>query len=227
LSNPQLTELRQKDELLTAIRAPIESDDERRRCERSLLAYTHAGWRWAGEPGRFVDNWHIECMCEHLEAVANRQILRLLINVPPRHYKSMGLNVFFPSGVWAQNPYPDEDHPHRAIREETWMGPGVRFAYLSYDAELSTEHSIKCRELIESPWYQNHWGGRFQLTQNLKTHYNNDKGGQRKSGTLHGMTGFGANIFGYDDPHDLQNVGCAVTPIHTSSRRASRIMTRT
>jgi hypothetical protein len=45
---------------------------ERRACERSLLAYTHAGWRWAGEPGRFVDNWHIECMCEHLEAVAWR-----------------------------------------------------------------------------------------------------------------------------------------------------------
>jgi hypothetical protein len=35
-----------------------------------LLAYTRAGWRWAGEPGRFVGNWHIECMCEHLEAVA-------------------------------------------------------------------------------------------------------------------------------------------------------------
>jgi hypothetical protein len=171
-----------------------------------LLAYTHAGWRWAGEPGRFVDNWHIECMCEHLEAVANRQILRLLINVPPRHYKSMGLNVFFPSWVWAQNPDPTGEYPDRRIRDETWMGPGVRFAYLSYDSELSTEHSIKCRELIESPWYQNHWGDRFQLTQNLKTHYNNDKGGQRLSGTMHGLTGFGANIFGYEDPHDLQNV---------------------
>jgi hypothetical protein len=50
-----------------------QADDEleRRACERSLLAFTHAGWRWAGEPGRFVDNWHLECMCEHLEAVAN------------------------------------------------------------------------------------------------------------------------------------------------------------
>jgi hypothetical protein len=44
------------------------------------------------------------------------------------------------------------------------------------------------------------------LTQNLKTHYDNNRGGERKSGTIHGMTGFGANILGYDDPHDLQNV---------------------
>src|SRR5260370_14782249 len=72
--------------LLRAINQQIADDSARRECERSLLAYTHAGWRWAGEPSRFVDNWHIECMCEHLEAVANRQILRLLINLPPRHY---------------------------------------------------------------------------------------------------------------------------------------------
>jgi hypothetical protein len=86
------------------------------------------------------------------------------------------------------------------------MGPGVRFAYLSYDAELSTNHSIKCRDLIESPWYHDLWPERFCLTQNLKTHYDNNRGGESKYGTIHGMTGFGANILGYDDPHDLQNV---------------------
>jgi hypothetical protein len=69
-------------EVLTQEIRQGENEQERRACERSLLDYTHAGWRWAGEPGRFVDNWHIECMFEHLEAVANRQILRLLINVP-------------------------------------------------------------------------------------------------------------------------------------------------
>jgi hypothetical protein len=74
----------------------LDDDDERRACERSLLAFTHVGRRWAGEPGRFV-----ECMCEHLEAVANRQILRLLINVPPRHYKSMGERILYIVSVGA------------------------------------------------------------------------------------------------------------------------------
>jgi hypothetical protein len=62
-------------ELTERQRQQIRDEKERRACERSLLAFTHAGWRWAGEPGKFVDNWHIECMCEHLEAVANRQIV--------------------------------------------------------------------------------------------------------------------------------------------------------
>jgi hypothetical protein len=39
--------------------------------------------------------------------------------------------------VWAQNPDPDGQHPERSIRKDCWMGPGVRFAYLSYDAEFS------------------------------------------------------------------------------------------
>jgi hypothetical protein len=73
------------------------------------------------EPSPFVSNWHIECMCEHFEGVSHRQILRLLINIPPRHSKSLGLNVFFPAWVWAQNPDPDGQHPERSIRSDCWM----------------------------------------------------------------------------------------------------------
>jgi hypothetical protein len=43
------------------------------------LDFTKESWRWV-EPSPFCSNWHIECMCEHFEAVSHRQILRLLIN---------------------------------------------------------------------------------------------------------------------------------------------------
>jgi hypothetical protein len=46
-------------------------------------------------------------------------------------YKSLGLNVFFPSWVWAQNPDLTGQHPERAIREETWMGPGDQLLALA------------------------------------------------------------------------------------------------
>jgi hypothetical protein len=198
----QLRKEKRKIELAQQDLTRLKPEDQRRTFEGSLLDFTKESWRWV-EPSPFCSNWHIECMCEHFEAVSHRQILRLLINVPPRHSKSLGLNVFFPAWVWANNPNVDGQHPDNAIRKDCWLGPGVRFAYLSYDAELSTNHSIKCRQLIESPWYHDLWGERFCLTQNLKTHYDNNRGGERKSGTIHGMTGFGANILGYDDPHAL------------------------
>jgi hypothetical protein len=96
-------------------------ESQRRTCEGSLLEFTNKrAWRWV-EPSPFVSNWHIECMCEHFEAVAHRQILRLLINIPPRHSKSLGLNVFFPAWVWAQ--HPDGLDPDRAL---SGLGVGAK-----------------------------------------------------------------------------------------------------
>jgi hypothetical protein len=98
-----------KPALMTASR-PAE-DMLRDRCdtiryERSLLDFIGGFWRCI-EPKGFQSNWHIEAICDHLEAVASRQIKHgLLINIPPRHMKSLGANVFFPAWIWAQNPNP-------------------------------------------------------------------------------------------------------------------------
>jgi hypothetical protein len=98
------------------------------RYENSLLDFTGASWNLI-EPMPFIPNWHIEAICDHLEACANRQINRLLINMPPRHMKSLGVNVFFPAWVWAQDPNPDEDQSYRSsIRPNSWRGPGVRLS---------------------------------------------------------------------------------------------------
>jgi len=125
----QLRNEKRRTELAQLDLQRMRPEDQRRRFEGSLLDFTKESWRWV-EPSPFCSNWHIECMCEHFEAVSHRQILRLLINVPPRHSKSLGLNVFFPAWVWANNPDVDGAHPNNAIRKDCWLGPGVRFAYL-------------------------------------------------------------------------------------------------
>jgi hypothetical protein len=33
----------------------------------------------------FLPNWHIDLLCEHLEAVTAEQITRLVNNIPPRY----------------------------------------------------------------------------------------------------------------------------------------------
>ena len=74
------------------------------RYEDSLVDFTAAAWPLV-EPKAFQTNWHIDAICEHLEAVADWQIQRgLLINMPPRHMKSLGANVFFPAWLGAGSP---------------------------------------------------------------------------------------------------------------------------
>ena len=180
------------------------------RYEESLLDFCAASWHVV-EPRGFMRNWHIEAICEHLEACANWQIDRLLINVPPRHMKSLGANVFFPAWVWAQDPNPENDPRYPfSIRRESWRGPGVKFMHLSYESTLSTRDGVKCRQIITSPWYQRLWGHRFQLRddQNQKTRFDNLRGGHRLSTSEGGViTGEGADIAIFDDPHNVRDIG--------------------
>jgi predicted phage terminase large subunit-like protein len=85
--------------------------------------------------------------------------------------------------------------------------PERRFLYSSYAAQLSIRDSVKCRRLIESPWYQERWGDRFALTgeQNTKGRFGNDRSGYRLSTSVGGAaTGEGGDRVVCDDPHNVQ-----------------------
>ena len=185
----------------------VQFHSRRRATEESLLEFTKQGWKWAGEPSEFRSNRHIDCTCEHLEAVAKQQILRLLINIPPRHMKSLGANVFLPAWVWANRPLDrnGKSDPDRSVSEDAWLGPGVRFLHLTYKADLAIRHSVQCRQLIQSSSYQNAWGTQYQLSddQYQKTYFENGSGGFRFCGSMSGVTGRGGNVIVYDDPHDV------------------------
>jgi predicted phage terminase large subunit-like protein len=136
----------------------------------------------------FVPGWHIDAIVDHLEAVNRGEIRNLLINVPPRHMKSLLISVFWPVWEWIRFP------------ERRWL-------YSSYAASLSIRDSIKCRRLIESPWYQARWSDRFALTsdQNTKGRFDNNRSGYRLSTSVGGAaTGEGGDRIVCDDPHNVQ-----------------------
>ena len=154
--------------------------------KRSLHEFTKAAWPTI-EPGvPFKDNWHLQAVSEHLQAVKEGEIKRLIINVPPRHMKSISVAVALPAWTWASQ-------------------PSKKFLFASYAASLSIRDSVKCRRLIDSPWYKAHFGDKFKLTddQNAKQRFENDKTGFRISTSVGGaLTGDGGDIICIDDPHN-------------------------
>lgn len=179
------------------------------RYERSLFDFIGGFWGCV-EPNGFQSNWHIEAICDHLEAVVDWRIKRgLLINIPPRHMKSLAANVFFPAWVWAQIPNRNNDtrYPFQICRD-SWRGPGVKFMHLSYANNLATRDGMKCRKIITSPL----WGHRVRLQpdQNQKTRFDNLAGGHRLSTSEGGtITGEGGDIIVFDDPHNVRAIGGA------------------
>ncbi len=167
-------------------RLPSESELSAERERRSLLAFTIAAWPTV-LPDEFTPGFHIEAVCEHLEALSSGQISKLLINLPPRHGKSSLISVFWPAWVWASR-------------------PETRFLYASYALSLAERDSAASRRLIESPWYQTRWGNRFQLAndQNSKARFQTDQGGHRIATSVGGSaTGEGGDFIVIDDPHKI------------------------
>lgn len=157
--------------------------------EIDLIEFVRQGWHVL-EPGadaQFVDGWCVGVMAEHLVAITDGQIRRLMMNVPPGFTKSMLTNVFWPAWEWG---------PRRL--------PHYRYISAAVEQTLATRDLIRCRDLVLSEWYQERWGPmNMKEDVNEKTYYANNKTGWRRS------VGFRGNIIGnrgdriiVDDPHD-------------------------
>lgn len=161
---------------------------------KSFHEFVKQAWPCIEGNKQFVDGWHIMAICEHLQAVADRQIKNLIINIPPRCGKSSIISVAFPAWVWISQP--DE-----------------QFLYTSYAKELAVRDSVKCRRLILSPWYQKNWRHVYSITtdQNTKGRFQNNKCGYRLTTSVgSATTGEGGNFLIADDPNDGLDYGSEV-----------------
>jgi predicted phage terminase large subunit-like protein len=160
---------------------------QRRTARKSLHEFVRQAWPLV-EATPFVDNWHLGAVCEHLQAVTHGQIHKLLINIPPGSGKSLVACVFWPAWEWVNN-------------------PSVRWLFASYDLRLSTRDSVKCRALLNTPWYQSRCTQKYRFTgdQNQKTYYETDQGGYRLATSVGGHgSGEHPDRIICDDPHNVQ-----------------------
>lgn len=185
--NEQLTQ--RMENILLAVER-LRQFNEVAECEDSMRTFVRKAWHVI-EPGvAYVHGWHIDAICEHLEAALNGEIRNLIINMPPRHMKSSLVGVMFPAWVWIKE-------PHR------------QFLYTSYAEHLSLRDSRKTRNLIKSNWYQQNWGDRYKIVsdQNEKRRFENDKSGYRLATSVGGTnTGDGGGILIADDPNNMNEV---------------------
>jgi predicted phage terminase large subunit-like protein len=149
-----------------------------------LAAFVKKAWRILHPTRPLVWSWHYDLLCEYLTAVKQRKVRRLIINVPPRTAKSTITTICFPCWVWASDP------PHN-------------FLSASYSLDLSTEHSVMRRNLLQSGWYRRMWGDKFSLSgdRNQVAQFMNDRRGQMIATSIGGTTqGRGCDIAIIDDP---------------------------
>ena len=149
-----------------------------------LPGFVRAAWPILVPGRKLVWSWHYDYLCEHLVLVKRRALRRLIINIPPRTLKTILVTILFPIWVWLTEPRHD-------------------FLTASYSRDLSSEHAMKRRNLMQSTWFRRLWGDRFQLSggRNRVEQYMNDRGGQMIATSVEGTAmGRGCDTAILDDP---------------------------
>lgn len=145
---------------------------EKLQYEDSLLKYCRYVWPVVEPAIPFEEGWAIEAIADHLQAVTDGYIRRLLINVPPGFTKSLMTDVFWPSWEWGPRNMPT-----------------LRYVCASYSNHLTERDNMRCRNIVISDRYRNMWGDRYKISneQFTKIKFANDKTGWKLATSVGGI----------------------------------------
>ena len=146
-----------------------------------FLPFVHRMWP------SFIGGRHHAIMADAFERVANGQLKRLIINMPPRHTKSEFASYLFPA--WFLGKYPEK-----------------KIIQTAHTAELAVGFGRKVRNLIDQEDFQEVFPG-IELSSDSKAagRWNtNKKGDYFAIGVGGAVTGKGADVLIIDDPHSEQ-----------------------
>lgn len=179
-------------EMLAFLRADraLRQREQKAAAEKSLLSFVGLLWPAVEPETPFVSGWVIEALCEHLEAVSNGELTRLLMNVPPGSTKSLVTSVFWPAWEWG---------PRRQ--------PHLRYLCCAYASHLTTRDNRRFKRVLEDPLYQKFWGSVFQPQADMYStiQVGNNKTGWKLASSVGGVgTGERADRVIIDDPNNPQ-----------------------
>ena len=136
----------------------------------------------------FIAGNHHKIIAKKFEAIANKDIKRLIVNMPPRHTKSEFASFLFPAWMMGRE-------------------PRLKIIQTSHTAELAQRFGRKVRNLIDTQDYQNIFPG-MELSADSKAagRWETNAGGEYFSAGVGGaITGRGADLLIIDDPHSEQD----------------------
>jgi len=161
-----------------------EAEAIRKRC-KTLSGFVREAWHILEPVAPYIHSWHIDAICQHLEAITFGRINRLLINVPPGSMKSLLVSVFWPAWEWAQ-------------------GYGsYRYITTSFAEDATTRDTRKMRNLVTSEWYQSLFP-HIKLVRTGETGIENSATGFRESSAFGSLTSKRGDRLIIDDPHSIK-----------------------
>lgn len=169
-------------------RTRVANDAERIREKcKTLAGFIREAWHVVEPTSEYTHGWHIDAICDHLEAVTDGRINRLLINVPPGTMKSLLTSVLWPAWEWGPK-----------------GRPSLRYLTTSYAEKYVKRDSRRMRDLVQSDWYRSLWP-EVELVRAGEASFANSKTGFREGVPFASLTGGRGDRVIIDDPHSTES----------------------
>ena len=186
-------------------------DKEAQKCKESFAYFVKQAWPYVNNSPELNWSWHMDVVCEHLEAVWQGDIKRLIVDVPPGTSKSRLISILWPCWVWLQAP----EH---------------QFLVASHGDRIVVDFGAQVLKLLRSDFYKR-LQPKIKVAENAaKTDIHNGCGGQWFGTTPHGqVTGLHGDTLIFDDLVEPDNAdklenetACSWIPNTWESRVNSR-----
>lgn len=144
-------------------------------CRRDFYEFVKLFW-CVHHDAPMIENWHINAICEHLQAVYDDQIDNLILNVPPGFAKSIITSAMFPAWVWVNS-------------------PRASFLCVSNNHDIANRDGKKQKEIVRHPLYKALFNIDWEIDkkEDAKEYFSNTIGGFRQCKT-HGQQIQGARV---------------------------------
>src|SRR5208337_1575543 len=129
----------------------------------------------------FSPAWHAEVLAAKLQGVREGDVKRLVVNVPPRHLKSLAASVALPAWLLGHD-------------------PALAVVNVTYAQDLSEKFARDCRAVMTAPWYRSAFSTKLASPREPLAELVTTRGGFRLATSVGGvLTGRGADVILIDD----------------------------
>lgn len=132
---------------------------------------------------KYLNNWHIDVICDAIMDMYDGGNNRLMINMPPRYMKSLICSIALPAWILGHN-------------------PKAQILCVSYNDELADKFAMNCRDVMQSDWYRELFPTtRLHQSRQAVNDFATTCGGGRMATSIGGtLTGRDADWIIIDDP---------------------------
>jgi predicted phage terminase large subunit-like protein len=130
---------------------------------------------------------YLKLLAERLTRVAARKTKRLVVSLPPRHFKTFMGSICLPAWILAHN-------------------PSAKIIILTYGQDLADKNAYAIRAILRSEWFKQAFRTRIKKDRaKLVDFVTTDGGGVRSLSIEGGVTGLGADYIIIDDPVEIKD----------------------